>query len=69
MSIEWENVDWSNTHMDVSDGQYHLGTIDTPKGRFVVIAVGADAEAQMMALNSDDVDEFFKWVRTEAKSL
>ena len=70
-AIEWENVDWSNTHMDVSLGQVHVGTINHSRmGRLIALAVGPDdARTQIILLSEDDVDELMRALRSEAKSL
>jgi len=70
-AVEWDSVDWSNTHIDTSHGQFHIGTMDNDLGpRFVALAVGPDdGRTQIILLDDDDIDELFKLLRQEAKSL
>jgi hypothetical protein len=66
----WNDVDWSNTHLDCSAGQYHLGIVDNDEGRFVALGVGKDDnKTGIVLLSDDDVDEFSRMLRQTAKSL
>lgn len=68
--IKWDEVDWSNTHLECASGQYHLGIVDNENGRFVALAVNKDSMTpSIILLSDDDVDEFSKMLRQTAKSL
>lgn len=70
--IDWDDVDWENTHMAVSSGLYHLGIVDSAEtGRVVALGVSTagDEATSIMLLDEDDVDDFMKWLRQTAKSL
>ncbi len=73
-TIDWDDVEWHNTHMDATLGIYHLGICDHEVGRCLALSVAHDdhedsPDAQIILLNEDAIDELMKYLRQTAKSL
>jgi hypothetical protein len=74
VKIDWDDIDWHNTHTEATLGIYHLGICDHELGQCVALSVALDddedsPEPQIILLNEDAIDELMKYLRQTAKSL
>lgn len=69
-SIKWDDVSWSNTHLDTEDDQFHVGTLWVDMQKFVVVRLGSDQDDEphyTILLDEEQAQDLAGSLRMEAR--
>jgi hypothetical protein len=74
-TIAWDDVDWHNTHIEVTVGLYHVGIVDHDDyGRCIAFSVAHDdlktsPDPQIILLNEDALDDLIKALNHAGRNI